>query len=717
MLVQENRPPVLPLQNQVQNYTVLNDLKAKHKIEKHAGIGVSRHLIRKIGLIATVILGAPFALTAGILNGFLKLKEKYIIAHSPGKILPSVRKMKQKEELDKFTTMQNVLKDPKFNSLIGLIPAQAAKRLTADLKNNLENSRYLPNKAARLLLRSMSRNDPFNPIWNKVFKEVLIFCDFSNAAGIEEFIERMSIYPELSSQVRSIDWQALSKKVNKHQIEPKNLDKEIQNFEKLMGTLLSQLQTNNGDPATANPLFITTFRKALNSPVYHNIKEDPSDLNAKLLHRLAVDMWNKAPSMEAYSELGAKIIEQMEVPGPNLGKNEVILADQLKASHTKMEELHYAAHGFSGILYAITHPLQILGSLASEGGFARHIPGMFGLDVYDSHGTLANNPSLQGVTEIKQGDQLLGKIHNCYGGSPTIGDHKIAPEFEAVLLAAENNQMAYPVDRDNNIPMIVNYNNLQNRDKKHGESPRSGTIMLCNDKYPLSFRGTTFSKDSDFYLKPTDDLWQSPAEFGAKMIHELVRSFDPLEKGHGFYFHGPLERWRPAFDGAIAATTAHFEKLSRENPDFYNSLTPKDLQGAYQERVYSFLNAVIEMESAKSLFDRGIRDFIIMVISACKENIDRGGMENAKYLFTRLSEMFAPEGWTALIMGAMHSRALSARDRVILKARMPQVLNFIKTTKPAEFRTDMANLFDQLGYGMRYGKFEAHLPGPVVNVA
>lgn len=709
MQVHENKGPVNP--------QVLKGWKTERKIEKHAGIGIAGHLIRKVGLIGAAILGAPLVVATGIVNGIVKLKEKYAIAYTPGKILPSIRRMKQKEDFDKFATMQNVLKDPKFNFMNGLTPSQAAFRLTADLKNKLQNDGHIPNKNARLLLRSLSRNDPFNPIWSKAYKEVIQFCDFSNEAGIEDFIERMSIYPELERHTRSIDWQALSKKVNKHQIPPQKLNQEIQNFEKLLCTLLAQLKGDNENPATANPLFIASLRKALNSPVYQNIKEDPSDLNVKFLHRLAADMWNKAPSMEAYSELGANIMDQMEGLDPNAAKNEALLADQLNASHTKMENLHYAAHGLSGILYALTHPLQTLGSLASEGGFARHIPGIFGLDVYDSHGTLANNPSLQGVTEITMNGQQRGKIHNCYGGSPTIGDHKIAPEFEALLLAAENNQFAYPAHRDNHIPMMVNYNNLQNLDKVHGEGPRTRTIMLLNQKYPLSFRGATFAKDSNFYLKPTDALWQSPADFGAKMMHELVRSFDPLEKGHGFYFHGPVEKWRPAFEGAIASATAHFEKLSRENPALYNSLTPKDLQGAYQERVYSLLNAVIEMESAKSLSDHGITNFIVMAISACKENIDRGGMENTKYLFTRLPETLSPQQWTAFIMGAMHSRALSARDRVILKARMPQILNFIKTTKPAEFRAEMAGLFNQLGYETSYGKFETHFPGPIAAIA
>jgi len=37
----------------------------------------------------------------------------------------------------------------------------------------------------------------------------------------------------------------------------------------------------------------------------------------------------------------------------------------------------------------------------------------------------------------------------------------------------------------------------------------------------------------------------------------------------------------------------------------------------------------------------------------------------------------------------MHSRALSARDRVILKKRMPQVLDFMRMVKPEDFMAEM----------------------------
>ena len=80
-------------------------------------------------------------------------------------------------------------------------------------------------------------------------------------------------------------------------------------------------------------------------------------------------------------------------------------------------------------------------------------------------------------------------MNNCYGGSPTIGDHLIAPEFEAAIQAAENNQLSPKEARDPAIPMVVIYNNLQNLDKKHGEGPRSRTIMLLMINTPSLLEG------------------------------------------------------------------------------------------------------------------------------------------------------------------------------------------------------------------------------------
>ncbi|MCE2983287.1 MAG: hypothetical protein LW832_06945 [Parachlamydia sp.] len=689
---------------------VIDNWSSERKISKQAGVGIGGHLLRAVGLVAGLAVYVLLGIVSVIYQGMAQLREKYLATYRPNHVTPAIRQMKAQEEFDKFQTMQQVIKD--FPAIQTLITKDAAHELTKDLKQKLESSETVQNKGARLILRMMGSKDSFNPIWLKAIKdpEIIASLSFSNI-GIapQAFIETICRkYPDLQMDAHTIDWALVSKKALKNKLSGKRIEVEVAKYQKTIEALLTQLNSSGTSPATQNPQFIAALRQALNSPVYQAIKEDTTDQSVKLLHRFAVDMWNRAPSMEAYSKLGSCILQEASFGSDNQEKSGVKLAEKLAKSHAMMEQQHYSAHGLANFPYALAHPKQALGALASEGGAVRHIPGMFGMDVYDSHGTLANNPSLQGVTPIMQGDQQIAKVHNCYGGSPTIGDNEIAPEMKAAIQAAENNQMAAPQDRDDKVPMLVVYNNLQNLDKSGGEGPRSHSIMLLNKKYPLSFRGTTFAKDSRLYLmhKAEDVVWTGPAQFASILNNQLLRSFDPAEKGHGFYFHGGPEKWAPLFDASLNAAVVHFDAMARQDPEHYASFSAKELQGAFQEYVYSLLNTANELNAAETIAGRGIFGFLIMAITACKENIDRGGMENTKYLYTRLTDAMPSKEWEEMIMGAMHSRALSARDRIILSARLPQILAFMKTNQPGQFRQEMAQATSDMGFQLSLGDFQ-----------
>ena len=135
--------------------------------------------------------------------------------------------------------------------------------------------------------------------------------------------------------------------------------------------------------------------------------------------------------------------------------------------------------------------------------------------------------------------------------------------------------------------------------------------------------------------KEEDVIWKNPEQFGTHLLSEFERSFNPNETGHGFYFHGTFEQWKPIFEKAIETANAHFNTVIRGHS---SKFSPEELQGAYIEYVYSLLNAANEMESLKILIERGIDIPMVMAISACKENIDRGGMENTKYMYIRLPD-------------------------------------------------------------------------------
>lgn len=664
-------------------------------------------VLQKIGLAAGAILLLPSIPFLSAYKFSVALKEKYTISQHPESPLAAIRNMKYKEELDKFKTVQSVLKENGGLSKL--------ENFTSSLTKILNESQFEKNRSVRLILRALCLKHSFNPQWLEFLNdyEVISRLSFTNGIVNPDFLKIVSIkHPDLSHALNCLslqDWKDISIEAHNTTISNNEIAVEVKKFEILIADLLTVLSNSQAakDPIRANQKFISAFRKVLTSSVYLALKEDSSIPSIKFLHLLANAIWNKTPSMEAYRDLGNNIITNTLPDCPletNLPLTGEVIAEALDLSHRKMEKIHYTAKGWKALLnYSVIHPYQSLGSLASEGGMHRQIPASMGLGEYDSHGNNSNNPSLQGVTTITFENGGEAKVNNCYGGTPTIGDHFIAPEFEAILQAAENNQLAKEISRDHEIPQMVNYNNLQNLHKEHGEGPRSRTIMLLNKKYPLSFRGATFSKDSSLYLmkKPEHVVWNGkPGDFGMIMLNQLQNSFNPLQKNHGFYFYGCLDQWQPIFQNVILSANAHFENfLEKIQPTLSKHLAPQALQGAYQEYVYSLLKTVIELDSISTLNSRGISNPTTMVITACKENIDRGGIENTKYLYLRLQNMNQRERLN-LILGAMHSRALSCRDRIILRARIPQILNFMKTTSPEEFNNQQASLLRNLGYHM-----------------
>lgn len=705
----------------------------EHKVKKHEGKGVGTRVGRTVGFVALTIIFSPVLLIPAVIAGSFKLgawmREKYKLIVKKDPILTSIRQMKVAEETDKFLTMQDVLKNPRFREDIeGLVVngrevSDKAKALQEKLKAKLTDpekvKKIRTEKIVRYIMRELSRQGKLTPELLAVLRDPKVAAALENKdfTTFNQLIKDGKLPQDFFT--KTIDLTKIEAKVSKDMkvaADRDQVDHDVEEFQKNITHLLKILQKQDlSNPGALNQEFIAELRKALNHPVYKALKEDASDPAIHLLQRFASDMWNKAPSVETYTKVGETLIKKAEeakgkassedaesraaqpATGPELAKN-------FRDSHDLVAKAHWTDSGWGKVAYAITHPLQALGSMASEGGGMRLLPAALGRGEYDSHGTLSNNPSLQGTTTIAWEDKAKqehkGTINACFGGSPTIGDHEVSPEFKAVLQAAENEQFVSEDQRDQAIPHMVNYNNLQNLDKEEGEGPRSRTLMLLNKKYPLSFRGMTLSKDSELYLMEKKVgkkhvkviAWQNPKDFGDKMMQQLMRSFDPQEAGHGFYFPGSPNEWQPIFKAATDSATAFFDELIKNNPEKYDQSRDdvrEKLQGAYQEYVYSMIKAVNEFQSLKILSERGIKNPKIMAISVCKEQIDRGAMDNVLTMFLRFAEY-------QTMMGVMHSRALSARDRVILKKRMPQVLDAIEVIDREKFKAQLMNFFNTL---------------------
>ena len=436
---------------------------------------------------------------------------------------------------------------------------------------------------------------------------------------------------------------------------------------------------NHLDSRQHNELILAAFRRLLESEGYQAMKFNASHPAIQFIHRFAASIWN-VKVMDHYQEFGEKALKRAD----ELAKTEPqekTLSEAITASIKSVSHDLFQVRSLPELLmYTATHPLQTLYSIVSEGHwYSKVIAAIIGK--YDPHGVLSNNPSLQGTTTLRM-EKGRATINNVYGGSPTIGD-EIAPEFLAVLQAAENNQFAEKKDHIAEIPDKVFYTNFQNNLGHHGEAIRSAAIMKLNELYPLSFLGITLTKDSDFYLMKGGNIqWNGADQMKAEMLSELTRA------GSGYYFPGKIEDWLPLLHGVLDNAVAVFkDKQAATNDEAFK------LRGAFIEYVYASLQLCLEVKLAQELVEKGFWNPHVHSQRACKENIDRGGAANAAYLNLRLGLTdLVEKDKQELVVGALHCRALGARRRMILPDRLPQVLAFIEQIDPKDFWEQQKNL-------------------------
>ena len=665
----------------------------KHSFKKEIPHALTEAVI-KVGVVVGAILFSPvFLVIGGLIHVGLalsNLKAKVIDGQTLKK---EGDKMKAAEEKAKLEGMQGVARAFSFQKV----------RLAVD-SGNLYNENVMQNKVTRYVERALKREgaklnqtqmDQLKLLKNEDFKDV-------NALKLR----LITLIPELDEILTNSDFKTL---INESAaIHQDSKPEDLAKLRKLWFSLEPDL-TKNQDPAITNQLITANLREVINSPMYQALKEDPNNEYVLFVHSIACSIWNSnTTTMHAYQEFGKAILKDQNIPSKEGAKVDgPTMRKVLEDSHIKTSQELLTDHGIpQKILYAFTHPRQALGSMASEGGNLRLVAEAFGYGIYDSHGDLRNNPSLQGTTKATiQTDKGLveASINNCYGGSPTVGD-QISPEFLAVCQAAENNRFA--TVKDPKIPSVVYYTNFQDIENKHGEGERSFAIMELNRRFPLSFMGMTLSKDSDFYkMKGVYENagWSSANEFGQEFLKVLQndkcyqygnRAGD--SQGSGIYLPGGEKAWKDILPKMIDRADKHFEKIEANYPKPISPENAAKLRGAYQEYIYSMIQAHTEMELAK---EAGATDspVLIMAIRVCKENVDRGSAENAKYLHTRLGSDVSFEEHTSLVTGCLESRAVSSRDRVILDHRLPQVMAFIELVDREEFNKDMIQVHNELG--------------------
>lgn len=505
--------------------------------------------------------------------------------------------------------------------------------------------------------------------------------------------------------------------------------KRLNRFIKALGKYPEASEISQKDARNANEKILKTFREVLGSRAYHRLKYNIDDPAIKFLHKFAASIWTEVKVLDAYQRFGEKALdrarqqkalesaEKQEVGSTVMTSHDhANVVEAIDASIDAVQKDLYNVRRLPDlIMYTVTHPGQTLSSMMSEGGNLKTVASLLGQGEYDP-ALMSNNPSLQGTTEFQVNGQDV-RVNNVYGGSPTIGD-EISPEFLAILVAAENNQLAKPEDRIAEIPDHVIYTNFQNLDGGEGENSRSKAIMELNRLFPLSFIGITLSKDNHLYKMPeykkdpASVKWTGPVDMGSEMLELLTRksSFSLEDRGNknegsGFYFPGRIEHWNPIFDAVIKQavwifSTLHGEQSAEEANKLRVGEEAYKLRGAFQEYVYASLQHLLEVQMAQELIERGVKNPHIHSQRACKENIDRGGAANAAYLHLRLgliddSEK-SQEEKQQVVVGALHSRSLAVRNRMVLLDRLPQVKAFMEYVPPQDFWKGQKWVLEQL---------------------
>lgn len=675
----------------------------KIEVNKHiftkSPMGTAKSIAIKVGTIAAVILASPLLLVAGVAINTGVWIHKTIKQDS---IVSQAETLTKKTEKFKWDGLKEIYRLEVNKGIV----------VTKGFSSDEEKLGVLQNKFERHLMLSYKRNGKNydNASFSKL-QSNLNLNDFENLETLKNKIR--SVAPELNKILSDDEILGVYQESKAAFMDTSRADQEK------IANLLETFETNPVDFTVANQEITAKLRDVIDSPTYQALKEDPENEYVKFVHKLSCGIWNDVKALPAYQEFGEKVLKDID-SSKNLDDKPIDgkkMVEILNDSHHYLEKKLFTDHGiFQKVIFAFTHPEMSFRAASSEGGMLREMAGAFGFSTFDPHGTANNNPSIQGTTKayiINENETINATINNCYGGSPTISNRtgtQIAQEFHAVCQAAENNQFAKI--KDHSIPSIVYYTSLQDIENTgHGDDERSFALMELNKKYPLSFLGMTLAKDSDFYMmrgeyknpewKGIDDYSnQVFKQFESKKCYQYGDRTSG-ETGHGMYLPGGQEKWKPILLAIKNNATSHFKAIDTEDP--------KKLRGAYQEYVYSMIEAYTELEIAKEIYERtGNKTPLVMTMKLCKGNLDRGGAENAKNLYTRMPSDHTQ--FSSTVLGAFEGRALTTCDRIILPDRLPQVLSFIELVDKKQFEQDLLNLCKGLGISFKDNQAPAFTP-------
>ena len=635
----------------------------------------------------------------------------------------------RKKEVNQVSSAMDrgVRRELKLNSRI---PAKEqvqteVTKLTVGMKARSSSPKAKQAHKKRVYMRALARQG------------IRVRPDFDNFKKYQDILTKQEVRQEIAQGPRPLN------------------DTEIREFKlALKGLIDACLIKEFGEPK--NNEIVLALRKVQACEAYQVLKTDIEDPAIAFVHKMAVNLFTEPRAMDSMQKLGNGLLQEATENGVEQTSEGAGFSRDLCRSQAKAAEHLYHNDTLGGFLeYTFTHVDQARASLSSVGN---HFTTFLSGKAYDTRGGIneANNASAQSdlLTVQESGKEVT--VRTIYGGSPTSGPY-IQAEFLLLLQAVENNQ--FLANPDEQLPHAVAYTNLQSIGKG-GEGERSDAIMHLNKDFPLSFRGMTLPKDTTFYGSSKKDTlyfssdkeqrWNGSESFGEEFKESLLNgAFTLGARNHhtqGSYFPGTKAEWSPVIDEALSEANRHFnsvehtkviEGLLKEIPfeEVKNFLEDKTAAGvihahltqgkilpvayqsqldqvkeavksrmmrsAYQEYVYTLLEMYFEQNLSKTLGDNGVDKPFVLAIRACKENIDRGGSENAKFLYLELGDEYSESVRRALVAAAFHGRSLSSRNRVILKHRISHFLHLVSLVKPREFKDAQSRFLEKTGVKIR----------------
>ncbi len=701
-------------------------------------------LTKKVALVAAAILGSLIFVATGVgalaligfgvSAGYRSLKEKYDIAYRASSPVALNKKMKEKEVTAKYQALTGVLSATQAELVTSSYEPemQVVEKLTEHVTSNLASKAVFETHLFRTLQRSLARQGQASfdkPALQAIAQRVGEWIDGQESVvltlqGIELYIRDApdGVPPAVWSAVKADPQLRQDIIEGSRSITPSMRDHESGDLKNHLRGLYAIVEANRGDENKTNLELLLQLRKILELPAYQALKTCTSDPAIRFIHELNAAMYLGVSAPDTFKELGEGYNASVVHPRVDGGEG-AQMADLFEQSWQNVSTDLYIDGGdgkvnkiMGKVIYAISHPAQAMLSIASHGGTLRTLADVS----YDAHAAvLANNPSVQGVLKstVTTGDgrTVEARVTNVATGSPTIDD-AIAPEYLALLQAIENQQFAEEIDQIEGLPNHMVYTNYQKM-FGHGEGERSASIMKLNSTFPLSFFGTTLTKDTKFHeMKEQqggeDVPWTGSEAYSReiqdKILHDATFDLSATrlsDKNNGFYLPGTKATWTPIISQIMVKVQKRFAQYDTDT-----SPTGRDafeLRAAMQEYAYLLIQVYTEQSVMQKMVARGIEDPHVLRIGACKECIDRGGAENVKYLYA-LQEG-ASDLKKALMTGYFHGRALSTRDRMILKARFQHLLAFLKLVPAEGAREDIDGLFTDLALNITRGDYSSDL--------